>query len=109
MLVLSCVPPFVTPRTVAVQAPLTMGFSRQEYWRGLHFLLQGIFLIQGSNPHLLHWQMDSLPLHHLGSPSFLYKLFKFLIISLGKIYNVLNNVLNYLNKGFEMSKILYLL
>ena len=26
-----------------------------------HFLLQGIFLTQGSNPHLLHWQMDSLP------------------------------------------------
>ena len=30
-----------------------------------HFLLQGIFLTQGSNPHLLHllhWQEDSLPL-----------------------------------------------
>ena len=25
-----------------------------------HSLLQGIFLIQGSNSHLLHWQMDSL-------------------------------------------------
>ena len=31
---------------------------------GCHFLLQGIFLTQGSNLHLLHWQMDSLPLHH---------------------------------------------
>ena len=72
MLVLSCVPPFVTPRTVAVQAPLTMGFSRQEYWRGLHFLLQGIFLTQGLNLSLLHWQMDSLPLSHCMSvrPSF---------------------------------------
>ena len=31
---------------------------------GCHFLLQGIFLIQGSNPppHLLHWQVGSLPL-----------------------------------------------
>ena len=31
---------------------------------GCHFLLQGIFLTQGSNPHLLHllyWQVDSLP------------------------------------------------
>ena len=27
-----------------------------------HFLLQGIFLTQGSNLHLLHWQVDSLPL-----------------------------------------------
>ena len=29
--------------SVALQAPLSMGFSRQEYWSGLHFLLQGIF------------------------------------------------------------------
>ena len=34
---------------------------------GCHFLLQGIFLTQGLNPHLLHWQADSLPLSHLGS------------------------------------------
>ena len=42
-----------------------MEFSRQEYWRVYHFLLQGIFLTQGSNPrlsHLLHWQVGSLPL-----------------------------------------------
>ena len=31
-----------------------MEFSRQECWSGLHFLLQRIFLIQGSNPGLLH-------------------------------------------------------
>ena len=38
---------------------------------GCHFLLQGIFPTQGSNPgllHLLHWQADSLPLRHLGTP-----------------------------------------
>ena len=29
---------------------------------GCHFLLQGIFPTQGSNPCLLHWQVDSLPL-----------------------------------------------
>ena len=28
---------------------------------GHHFLLQGIFLSQGWNPHLLHWLVDSLP------------------------------------------------
>ena len=50
---------FVTPGTVAHQAPLSMGFSRQEYWSGIsfnwhcHFLLQGIFPTQGSNTHLL--------------------------------------------------------
>ena len=33
-----------------------------------HFLLQGIFLTQGSNLWFLHWQTDSLTLCHLGSP-----------------------------------------
>ena len=40
---------------------------------GCHALLWGIFPIQGSNPrllHLLHWQVDSLPLSHLGSPDY---------------------------------------
>ena len=35
---------------------------------GCHALLQGIFLTQGSNLCLLHWQEDSLPLSHQGSP-----------------------------------------
>ena len=52
---LSYVQLFVTPWTVAYQTPLSMGFSRHKYWNGCHFLLQGIFLTQGSNPHLLHW------------------------------------------------------
>ena len=33
-----------------------------------HFLFKGIFLIQGSSPRLLHWQADSWPLSHQGSP-----------------------------------------
>ena len=41
-----------TPWTVARQAPLSMGFSRQEYWSG-HSLLQGIFPTQGLNLGLL--------------------------------------------------------
>ena len=36
---------------------------------GCHSLLQGIFLTQGSNLCLLLWQVDSLSLSHLGSPS----------------------------------------
>ena len=44
---------FGTPWTVARQAPLSTGFSRQEYWSGFHALLQGIFPIQGSNLCLL--------------------------------------------------------
>ena len=41
-----------------------------DYIQGMRFLLQGIFSTQESNLHLLHllhWQVDSLPLHHLGS------------------------------------------
>ena len=34
-------PTFATPWTVACQAPLSMGFSRQEYWSGLPFLSPG--------------------------------------------------------------------
>ena len=34
---LSCVRLFVTPRTVACQAPLSMGFSKRDYWSGLPF------------------------------------------------------------------------
>jgi len=58
------------PWAVACQIPLCMEFSRQEYWSGLHFLLQTIFLTQKSNPCLLcllDWQADSLPLSHLES------------------------------------------
>ena len=35
--VLSCVQLFVTPWTIAYQAPLSTGFSRQGYWSGLPF------------------------------------------------------------------------
>jgi len=47
----SC-PTLATPWIVAHQAPLSMKFSIQEYWSGLTFLLQGIFLTQELNPHL---------------------------------------------------------
>ena len=59
---------FSIPWTVAHQAPLSMEFLRQEYWNGCHFLLQGILPTQGSNLHLLHWQVDSLPLSHWEAP-----------------------------------------
>ena len=55
---------FVTPGTMAHQAPLSMTLSSQEYWNGLHFLLQRIFLTQGLNSGLLQ---DSLLLSHQAS------------------------------------------
>ena len=54
-----------TQWTIARQAPLSMGFSRQEYWSGLPSPPPGKFPDQGSNPSLLcllHWQTGSLPL-----------------------------------------------
>ena len=64
----------LTAWTRAHQAPLSVAFSRQEYWsRGYYSLFQGIFPTRGLNPHLLHllhWQANSLPLSHQGSPNF---------------------------------------
>ena len=63
----SCLPLF-DPRDYRLPCSPSMGFSRQEYWTRLLFLFQGIFLIQRWNLDLLHWQVDSLPLSHKGSP-----------------------------------------
>ena len=65
---LNCVQLLVAPWTVACQAPLPMGFPRQGYWSGLPFSFPRDLSDQG-NPNLLHWQADSLPLSHQGSPS----------------------------------------
>ena len=59
---------FSTPWTVACQAPLSMGFPRQKYWRGLPFPSSGDLLTQGSNPNVLHWQANSLPASNQGNP-----------------------------------------
>ena len=52
------------------QAPLSMGFSRQEYRSGLLFPSPGDFPNPESNPYLLYWQADSLLLSHVGSNSY---------------------------------------
>ena len=48
----SCVQLFVTPWTVACQAPMSMEFSRQEYWSGLPFPTQGVLPGPGIEPAL---------------------------------------------------------
>ena len=60
---------FVTLWIVAGQATHPWTFPGKTTGVGCHFLLQGVFPIQGSNPwvlRLLHWQAGSLPLSHLG-------------------------------------------
>ena len=59
---------FATLWTVVHQAPLSMGFSRQECWSGLPFPPPGDLPQPGIELCLLHWQADSLPLSHLGIP-----------------------------------------
>ena len=56
----------VTPWTVACQAPLSMGFSRQEYWSGLPCPTQRIFTTQGSNPGLTNCGHFLYCLNHQG-------------------------------------------
>ena len=73
---LSPVQLFTTAWTVTCQALLSMGFSRQEYWSGLPFPPPGDLSNPGIEPMslgLLHGQVDSLPLSHLGSPICRYR------------------------------------
>ena len=54
------------PWTVATRLHCPWDSPGKNTGVGCHFLLQGTFLTQGSNPCLLNWQADSLPLSHLG-------------------------------------------
>ena len=66
---LSYVRLFVSPWTVAYQAPLSMGFSRQEYWRGVPLPSPGDLPTQGLNPGLLHCRQMLYHLSHQGRPN----------------------------------------
>ena len=46
----------------------SMGFSREQYWSGLPSPFPADLPNQGANSSLLHWQADSFPLSHQGSP-----------------------------------------
>ena len=64
-----CVRVFVTPCTVAHQAPRPWTFPGKNLGMGCHAILQGTFLTQGSNPGLLHCRQILYRLSHHGSPS----------------------------------------
>ena len=55
--------------TVAFQAPLSMGFSRQEYWSGLPFPPSGNLSDPGIKPGSPALQADSLPFEPPGKPN----------------------------------------
>ena len=87
----SCVRLFVTPWTVAGQAPLSMGFSRQEYWSGLPFTSPGDLPDLGTEPRSPALQADSLPSELPGKPYCIYKNTSLYHISLSRDRYRLNN------------------
>ena len=60
-----------TPWTVACQAPLSMGFSRQEYCSGLPFPSPGDLPYPEVKPGSPAMQADSLPIKLRGKPMFI--------------------------------------
>ena len=71
MKLLSRVRLFVTPWTVAYQAPPSMGFSRQQCWSGLPFPSPGDLPDPGIEPGSPGLQADALPSEPPGKPTFL--------------------------------------
>ena len=65
---LSCVQLFATPWTVAYQASPSMGFSRQEYWRGLSFPSPGDLPNPGIEPASPALEADALTSEPPGKP-----------------------------------------
>ena len=59
---------FATPWTAAYHAPLSMGFSRQEYWSGLPFPFSGDLPDPGIKPGFPTLQADALPSELPGKP-----------------------------------------
>ena len=69
---LNCVQLFVTPQTVAYEAPPSMGFSRQEYWSGLPFPSTGDLPDPGIEPGSPALQADALPSKPPGKPELIH-------------------------------------
>ena len=65
---------FATPWTVACQAPLSMGFSRQEHWSGLPFPSLRDLPDPGIEPRSPALQADSLPTKLQGKPIGIYRI-----------------------------------
>jgi len=68
----SCIRLFATLWTLVCQAPLSMGFSRQEYWSGLPCPPPRIFPTQGSSLPLLRLLHHKWILYHLATREALY-------------------------------------
>ena len=80
---------FATPWTVAHQAPLSMGFPRQEYWSGLPCPSPG----ESSRPRDLSWVSCLAGNSLLGKPQVINYM-----LSLLKIISISNTVFHFYNE-----------
>ena len=94
---LSCVSLFVTPWTVAHQAPLSMGFSRQEYWSRLPFPSLGDLPDLGIEPRSPASEADALT----SEPQSLLKCTWNGIIIPNMLYSVYRPICGYWNWLFK--------
>ena len=86
---------FVTLWTVACQAPLSMGFSRQEYWSGLPCCPPGDLPNPGIKPRSPAFQVDSLPSEPPGSITISFIILVYYDISLTINFNVAYLILKF--------------
>ena len=74
------------------QAPLIMGFPRQEYWRELPFPSPGDLPdpgIEHASLALPAWQADSLLLHHIGSPTLFTRNYHFIHVVKSQLFQLI--------------------
>ena len=112
VLVACMLSPISHAQLCAHQAPLSMGFSRQEPTGvGCCAFFQGIFLTQGSNSHhlhLLHWQAGSLPLVPPGNDFQVSSNICLLLFCNNKILKSIANFMTHQNKDYTLQPSLLL-
>ena len=87
------------PRTVARQAPLSLGFPKQEYWSGLPFPSPGSLPEPGIEPESPALHTDSLPLSQWGSALMDRLNYKLLLFRFRKFTPNFMNILFRYSKG----------
>ena len=93
-LVAKSFPTLATPWTIACQAPLSMGFSRQEYWSGLPFPPPAYSLYHQGSPGLFY-KAESFRKFSALINSFRQVVMNFAIVSLNLYFWTLNAFLEY--------------
>ena len=83
----------MNPWTVTRQAPLSMEFSRQEYWSGLPFPGPGDLPEQGIEPLCPTLQAVSLPSELLGKPLSTYRHSFFIFFIYHRILNIVHSAI----------------